>query len=787
MFRGLTVLALVLGLLVPGRASTASRTCALAAPGAGARDRKVVLVLIDALTIEDIDRALVPNIRKLASSGAIGLMSARTARTLQDEHTYVTLGSGTRAQGPPETASAFNFDEVVEGSPAGATFARNTGVKAPPGSVIHPYMALIIRANSSSSYRIVPGALGEALGRAGKRTAVFGNSDTPGRPGRCAAAVAMDSRGVVDMGDVGQGTVVRRDDFPGGIATNTGLLAALVAEAVTTGEADLVVVESGDCARVERYLEAGLLTDAAYERARRVALSSADSLVGHLIESLDLSVTTLLVLTPTPSAREVASGRSLAPLVAAGAGFTPAPGSEGALLTSATTRRDGLVANIDVAASVVSWLGAAAPTWILGTPMHAVPSRAPMLRLESMHDEIASTSLMRAPLLKTFVGLQIAATLASLGIVVAAIARRATQRRSSVFLESGGSDTRTTPASAPRIARIMWAFLLALGAVPLAMLVIPLARPATTGSAAAVLATIVLAVCLAASIAFGRASALGAFAGIYLLTALAVTCDILFGAKLMRRSVLGYDPIGGARFYGIGNEYMGVLIGSLITGSGLVLDWMSSRAVPQRTRDAVVSGIGVTFAAVLFVIGSPSLGANMGGTLAAVVGFGAAYPLYLGRKVRSRELAVLAALAVSIVAGIAAIDAVRAGGPVSHWGRTVLAVLADGPATLADVVRRKAAMNLKLIRYTIWTRALFAFLAALILLRVRRVGPVGKLTDSHRGLASSLDASLAGAAAAMVANDSGVVAAALLMLYPCLVALYLAVSETEAEATPRDG
>jgi len=37
--------------------------------------------------------------------------------------------------------------------------------------------------------------------------------------------------------------------------------------------------------------------------------------------------------------------------------------------------------------------------------------------------------------------------------------------------------------------------------------------------------------------------------------------DIVLGNALMQVSILGYDPIVGARFYGIGNEYMGLLAG----------------------------------------------------------------------------------------------------------------------------------------------------------------------------------------------------------------------------------
>ncbi|NLG78945.1 MAG: hypothetical protein GX492_03845 [Firmicutes bacterium] len=742
-------------------------------------------MLVNALSLKDIDPALTPNMWKLASTGAVGLMNVRTAKTLQDEHTYVTLGAGTRAQGPQEAGCAFNSDEIVEGAPAAVTFARNTGAAAapPPGSVVHPYIALIARTNSDSSYRIVPGALGEALRRAGKKTAVFGNFDTPGHLGRHAAAVAMDMRGVVDLGDVGRDTAIRRDDFPGGIATNTELVAALVRDAVTAGKADLVVVESGDTARVERYLAAGLLTEAAYEEARRLALSSADALVGHLLEFTDFTDTMLIVLAPTPAAREVASGHSLAPVIAAGPGFSRRPG----LLTSPTTRRHGLVVSTDVAASVLSWLGVEASPWVLGAPVRVVPHRgAPLTRLLSMHDEIASTYLMRAPLLKTFVGLQIVVALASLTLIALAAARHSSLRHLGVSREA----LRRTPDGHPggvtmraQVAQVVWALLLGLGAVPLAMLVLPLARPAGTVPAGIYVATAVLVMCFAARATCGRSpsAAPTPFAAVYLVTALAVICDALLGSKLMQGSILGYDPIGGARFYGIGNEYMGVLVGSLITGSGLVLDRMGLRRARPAVRAAALAGIAAIFAVALLVLASPSLGANMGGTLTAVVGFGIAYVLYLERRVTRRELAILALLAVSLVAGIAVADALRAGGPVSHWGRTVLAMRVEGPAALVDVVRRKAAMNLKLVRYTVWTRALFAFLAAVALLWVRPVGLARRLMKAHPGFASSLAASLVAAAAAVLANDSGVVAAALLMLYPSLVLLYLAGHEAAGD------
>lgn len=728
------------------------------ASAAPATARSIVLVLVDGMSLADIDPGLAPNLSRLASIGAVGLMNARTARTLEPEHTYVTLGAGTRAQGPPEAGHGFNSSERVEDAPAASAYARNTGEPVPPaGSVVHPYIALIARVNSDAHYEIVPGALGGALRRTGKRTAVFGNSDTAGCLGRHAVAIAMDERGVADLGDVGRAMTVRDPDFPGGLATNSRRLSGRVMAAVGETGVDFVVVETGDTARVERYARAGLLTQAAEKQARLLALSSADTLVGHLLESLDLTNTLLIVLAPAPAARDITTGHSLAPIIAAGGGLPSG------LLTSPATRREGLVANTDIAASVLAYLGVSSPPWILGTPMRVTPEPAPLARLIPLHDRIASISLVRPPMLKTFVALQIVVAITSL-LSIGVIAMEQTPRKPRFPHKS----------RFPRLVRVLLAFL---GAVPLAWLVVPLVTPPSLAPTAIWTVALALLICGAARVVFRVPSR--AFAAIYLATGLAIMADALFGAELMKDSVLGYDLVGGARFFGIGNEYMGALVGSLIAGSGLALDGLGTMGA---RRKAALVGIALVFVLATLVLASPSMGANMGGTLTAAAGFGTAYLLFARKRVTRRETGLLATLASLLVLGVAIADSLRPGGPVSHWGRTVLLARSGGADTLVDAVQRKMAMNLKLIRYTAWTRALFAFLGAVAFLWVRPVGLTKRVMKAHPGFASGLAASLVAVFVALLVNDSGVVAAAMVTLYPSLVLLYLAGEEASRDA-----
>jgi hypothetical protein len=254
----------------------------------------VVLVVIDSLSLEDINHEVMPGLARLAEIGSIGLMNGRTAKTQQPEHAYITIGAGTRAQGPVETGHAFNSQEELEGARAFEVYIRNTGEPVPPGeSVVHPYIASVIRANTGLSYEIVPGALGEALRRAGKRTAVFGNSDALAGPSRYAVSIAMDKRGLVDTGDVGPSVTLERLDFPGGVVSDVPRLceaakAAMGVQGQGLEKADLIVIESGDTARVERMWLSGAITREAYSRARREALASADNLILRILEFVDL-------------------------------------------------------------------------------------------------------------------------------------------------------------------------------------------------------------------------------------------------------------------------------------------------------------------------------------------------------------------------------------------------------------------------------------------------------------------------------------------------------------------
>ena len=87
-----------------------------------------------------------------------------------------------------------------------------------------------------------------------------------------------------------------------------------------------------------------------------------------------------------------------------------------------------------------------------------------------------------------------------------------------------------------------------------------------------------------------------------------------------------------------------------------------------------------------------------------------------------------------------------------------------------ETALRKMSMNWRLIRFSIWSRAFATLIGLLVILFFYPVGILRKLKKEQPYLVNGAAAALAGSVAALLANDSGIVAAAMVLLYaapPC--------------------
>jgi hypothetical protein len=251
-------------------------------------------------------------------------------------------------------------------------------------------------------------------------------------------------------------------------------------------------------------------------------------------------------------------------------------------------------------------------------------------------------------------------------------------------------------------------------------------------------------------------------------TSLAITWDVLRGSWLIRYSFLGYDPVGGARFYGLGNEYMGVVIGSAIMG------WVI--AVEQRGISLGKRSIlgGIIFAILTFVVGAPSLGTNVGGAISCVLGFGFTWIALAEKKIRLRTVFSLGALTLVVLGALMLIDSSKSTAEQSHIGQTVELIRRDGLSAILLIITRKLAMNMRLLRYSMWSNAL---LVALVGIGASFIWPskyISWLRENHPLIAKGIVGVVIGSSAAFIFNDSGVVAAATCLSFASSTLLLLA-------------
>jgi len=627
------------------------------------------------------------------------------------------------------------------------------------------------RANAESPYRGKPGLLGESLRRAGMAAAAIGNSDDRELVCRPAVLVAMDARGATPWADVGAHTAASDPHAPFGMVCDVRAMAESAATAITTATAAAgaakgtgavparvatLVLDIGDFARLRRY--AVNLSPEAYEVQLGLCYKRLDALLVELERFLGPPSERLAYVLVSPS-----SESGLAPVAIAGWSY------RAGLLTSPTTRRAGLVTNLDIAPTILAGLGvdpawdcdgavmaqAAGATGNMGAaPGSAGAKDAPGGPADNvalamlMERTLALAAQARGPVLRLFIGLLVAAVFGLLGVIV-----------------FGGR--------APRWAtRSVRALLVAAGSAPLVLLAEAMVGVRGTAASSILLIAGCTVMALLAVRVFG--SAMWSVVVLSGVTAVVIAADALTGGRLASTSLLGHSAVLGARYYGIGNELMGVFVGSAaVTGAGLSrMTWLSATAAAMA----------------MVMLGHPWIGANFGGMVSAAVTSAVIAimavrrrPLATGStRFRHARLFALAGACLAALGASAALILWDAHSPnASHIGRAWRALTqhVGGSGQLAAIIMRKLAMNVRLLRYTAWTQVLIAFLVILGAMVAGAHGVFQRFRRDHLSLYDALMGGLAGALAAMVVNDSGVVACATLAMMPTLAILGYAADE----------
>ena len=390
------------------------------------------------------------------------------------------------------------------------------------------------------------------------------------------------------------------------------------------------------------------------------------------------------------------------------------PGGGGRELSSRTTRERGLIAAIDLAPTILKWLG-----------VQPIPGgvRGAAIETGGRLDGAGLASLMGR--LRVIGGRRLKALACLLAAWALLLALSALWPRS------------RAPVMRTGALAVLWA--------PVVVLV-----PAAIEPSAAAEYAIITCGCLALGfltdrlLRWPRALLAPALVGV-----LALAVDALAGTQLLMRALLGPNPALGARFYGIGNELKSGL-------AVLVLAAVAAALYPSVRGRRTVITIAIAGGVLAVVEGSARIGAGVGGVILVVVAFAVAgvisapLPAEGGGVTRRRVLIVLISPLAGLVA-LAVLDLLTAHG-TGHFTGSVLHARSAGD--VRDVIERRytaAWDELKNHAMPAATALALIYAVAGLRRRERLLAPVGSDPAWTAALAGGLTAAVVGA----LVEDSG--------------------------------
>lgn len=679
-------------------------------------DDKVVMVIVDYLDIKDINK--MEFMSRLADESHMALMNNRQPGKAGAEKSKLIIGSGKKIELNENMASGGSEESFLN------LYRIVSGREPVKGSLVYTDIYKLKQRNNNNEYFNYIGYLGEVINNNNGSACVLGNADNAVK-NRSSLLVAMDSNGMVDTGEI-DNILIEDELFPYGRRTDYNRLAELYKQFLPASS--FIVIDTGDMERLEAFRAS--MSEVACESYKNTVLKNIDSFMENIVSSGGFK--TLIFISTYPSKSDMEKNNRLTPVMVYEAG-------EGGLLYSANTRREGIVLNTDIADFIIQKLGYAGSSEI-----KEIEKENALYYLEENNEEIARVSRIRTPVLTTYAIMLIAALLILFTI---AVFFRKKQRGS---ISSLG---RT-------IAYIILAF-------PVVFLYMPSSftgdnpvRYFFYSAAAAAVIAMVLQILLKdrVKIAFS----------ICMLLLTGLSLDILAGSPFIKQSVLGYDPEIGARFYGIGNEYAGMFIGCSLAVAGSIQELKGNKL--NRISAALF------YAACTLLLGLTFLGANFGGALAGAAGYILAYFMVYGIKFNIRNTFIGVIILATTAAVLVTADFLGISSQ-SHMGRLVEDAGSNGLKVITSTIQRKITMNLRLIKYTIWTKVLLSIIAMITFMFYRPAKMLQKLFDSNKYMKCSWMGIAASGITGFAVNDSGIVVAATAMIYVAFTMLIMCMGE----------
>ena len=685
--------------------------------GFAAEKSKTIVINMNRTNLNYMDD--IPSLKKeLESRGYIGLMNVRGDGGSDEKRSYASMGAGAKTN----IASSGIFEEFSELS-TDETKLYSSATNKQALSINNPGINKILNHNAQKGqYGAVLGSLGESLANNNIVVSALGNSDKGFEEedyNRNFVYMAMDENGRVPLGNVND-INIEDTTMPFGIRTNYNKLKEDTAKYYNSS--DVMFVDLGDTYRLDAYKE--YLNDESFVKMRKSIYKNIDGYLSFVFDLINKN-DNVYIVSAYPSTIDNKNKRKLSPVIK----FTD---DNKGILASATTRRDGIISNVDIGVDILNNYGIK-NTNMVGKTLTTIEKDDNIDYLNYDFEKIVSMSKTRPNAVNCFV--VIVASSWIIAVLLLVIKNKLPKGKGKFIFK-------------------VLKELIKLGmVVPLAFLLAPITGASTQVGILSSIVCIVAILELIGHLLFKRddIKQLGLYAFI---TITVIAIDSIFGTYLMKNNIMSYDALIGARYYGIGNEYEGITIASAVFALSVIAQY--NKKIPKWL-------MAIFLGAVLITSAHPSMGANVGGAISETVAYVVFMLFLFDIKVDFKKAFLILVAVCLVVGGFAVSDMIM--GTESHLSLFINQILANGPSAIIQTFGRKIAMNVKLAKSSIWVNLL---LAGIFIVGGLIFKPGKHFTDmknKYPMIFKGFGASMIGCITTLLVNDSGIVAAATASIY----------------------
>lgn len=678
------------------------------------QNKKVYMIVADKLTLQDIDS--MNNLKNISANGGYGLMNTKGANNANSSEGFLTINSSARAYGLSNYSTAFN----LKGKKLSLYEKRVGFIEEDKYQVGNTELNRILSENEEKSYDAKIGALGDNIHNADLKTAIFGNSDTDELFFRMASLIPMDSKGLVDYGNV-DNILLQDEGYPYGLKTDYDKILREIEK--VKEEVSLIVIDTGDLKRLDLYNS--YLNDEMFEYHRKNILNRMDGFIEELIKDADKD-SMFILISPTIENQRLKSSK-LSPIL-----IWEKDELKSGTLRSGTTRRQGIVSNLDIAPTIAEFLDISKDNFV----GHEISIEKINDNIEYVSELDKKTNLvsdLRSPYLKVYNVFTIITTIIAFTVII--------------MKKKFGK----------KHINIVEKLLLATLSIPTMLLILPLMNIENIYMYIFTSLILLIGIIILISITLKKENRLWI---LLLVSFLIILIDISTGSNLTKTSIMGYDPIMGARYFGIGNELVGVFLPSMMLSVVFLMNKFNNKLPMILLFISTVA------------IGHPNLGANVGGTISILFSSVIFVLLMLNVKLDIKKIIMILSGVVITVMIIGAIDIYINPNP-THLGQTILMILREGPISITSVIFRKLSINIKLIKISTWSKVLYTSLIFGTLILKKCENRVRNIYNKNKYLSLGLISLVSGSIIGLIVNDSGLLLASLSITFMIETIMYL--------------